>query len=81
MQGQLEHPSIVPVYDLGVRESRRIIGDYTLDVEDMRSERHFPDVVAMGAYPPDKLDALTDWLAQNAAPRPRNSSAQITLAG
>jgi hypothetical protein len=45
------------VYDLGVRESRRIIGPYMLTVEDMRTEREFEDVVAMGAYPPDLHDA------------------------
>ena len=52
-----EKSYLAHVYDLGVRESRRIIGDYTLDVEDIRSERRFPDVVAMGAYPPDLHDA------------------------
>jgi FAD dependent oxidoreductase len=42
---------------LGVRESRRVIGDYMLSVDDMTSEREFDDVVAMGAYPPDLHDA------------------------
>ena len=45
------------VYDLGVRESRRIIGDYTLTLEDIASEREFDDAVATGAYPPDLHDA------------------------
>ena len=45
------------VYDLGVRESRRIIGEYTLTLEDIASERAFDDTVAMGAYPPDLHDA------------------------
>lgn len=45
------------VYDLGVRESRRIVGDYTLTVEDLVTSRSFDDVVAMGAYPPDLHDA------------------------
>jgi aspartate aminotransferase-like enzyme len=48
---------------------------------DYLRNRNWIQICLMGAYPPDKLDALTDWLAQNAAPRPRNSSAQITLAG
>lgn len=30
---------------LGVRESRRILGEYVLDVEDLRAGRRFPDVV------------------------------------
>ncbi|HWT81189.1 MAG TPA: FAD-dependent oxidoreductase, partial [Candidatus Methylomirabilis sp.] len=49
--------SLTQVYDLGVRESRRIVGDYTLTVEDMVTRREFEDVVAMGAYPPDLHDA------------------------
>jgi hypothetical protein len=45
------------VYDLGIRESRRIIGQYMLTLDDMTTEREFEDVVAMGAYPPDLHDA------------------------
>jgi hypothetical protein len=52
-----EHSYLTHVYDLGVRESRRVIGDYMLTVEDMKTERSFADVVAMGAYPPDLHDA------------------------
>ncbi len=52
-----ENCHLVHVYDLGVRESRRVIGDYMLTVEDMTTERRFADVVAMGAYPPDLHDA------------------------
>jgi len=52
-----ENSYLTHVYDLGVRESRRVIGDYMLTVEDMKSERDFDDVVAMGAYPPDLHDA------------------------
>lgn len=52
-----ENAYLTHVYDLGVRESRRVIGDYMLSVEDMKSEREFDDVVAMGAYPPDLHDA------------------------
>ncbi len=32
---------------LGVRESRRIIGEYTLDFDDHKSCRHFPDQIAI----------------------------------
>lgn len=52
-----EDAYLAQVYDLGVRESRRIIGDYTLTLDDMVSRREFDDVVAMGAYPPDLHDA------------------------
>lgn len=52
-----ENAYLTQVYDLGIRESRRIIGPYMLTVDDMRNERVFDDVVAMGAYPPDLHDA------------------------
>ena len=38
---------------LGVRESRRITGDYLLTGEDVLSGRHFEDGIARGAYPSD----------------------------
>lgn len=38
---------------LGVRESRRITGDYILTGEDVLSGRHFEDGIARGAYPSD----------------------------
>ncbi|NPV52462.1 MAG: FAD-dependent oxidoreductase [Firmicutes bacterium] len=47
---------IAAIYPLGVRESRRIVGDYTLTLGDIMKQRSFPDVVAMGAYPPDVHD-------------------------
>ena len=37
----------------GVRETRRITGDYRLTAEDVLSARKFDDVVARGAYPVD----------------------------
>src|SRR5574341_490827 len=52
-----EQAYLTHVYDLGVRESRRLIGEYVLTVEDMITEREFDDVVCMGAYPPDLHDA------------------------
>jgi hypothetical protein len=52
-----ENAYLTHVYDLGVRESRRIVGDYMLTVEDMTREREFDDAVAMAAYPPDLHDA------------------------
>jgi hypothetical protein len=52
-----ENAYLTHVYDLGVRESRRLIGEYMLTIEDVVAEREFDDVVAMGAYPPDLHDA------------------------
>lgn len=38
---------------VGVRESRRIVGDYTLTEEDYLTEARFPDSVARNSYPID----------------------------
>ncbi|GGS98505.1 FAD-dependent oxidoreductase [Streptomyces chromofuscus] len=38
---------------IGVRETRRILGDYHLTGHDILGARAFPDVVAHGAYPVD----------------------------
>jgi ribulose 1,5-bisphosphate synthetase/thiazole synthase len=43
-------------YQLGVRETRHIVGDYVLTLEDVLSGRDFPDTVARGAYPVDLHD-------------------------
>jgi hypothetical protein len=37
----------------GVRETRRIVGDYRLTADDVLAARKFEDVVARGAYPVD----------------------------
>jgi hypothetical protein len=39
--------------NIGVRETRRIIGGYSLTAEDVLTARKFDDVVARGAYPID----------------------------
>lgn len=38
---------------IGVRESRRLLGDYILTGEDVVMGREFPDVIALGSYPID----------------------------
>jgi hypothetical protein len=45
---------------IGVRETRRIIGEYTLTVEDLANDRHFDDVVALGSFPVDLHPATGD---------------------
>ena len=41
---------------VGVRETRRVIGEYVLTLEDLQTARHFDDVIAMCAYPVDIHD-------------------------
>ncbi len=38
---------------VGVRETRHIVGDYTLTADDLATGRHFPDVIALGGFPVD----------------------------
>ena len=38
---------------LGIRETRRIRGEYILAADDLRNGRRFSDVIAVGAYPID----------------------------
>jgi hypothetical protein len=38
---------------IGVRETRRILGDYVLTKEDLSSARHFPDGLVSGQFPLD----------------------------
>ncbi|TDE39932.1 FAD-dependent oxidoreductase [Nonomuraea mesophila] len=38
---------------VGVRESRRIVGEYVLTLEDLVDGKHFDDVVAVAGYPVD----------------------------
>ncbi|MFL6566232.1 MAG: FAD-dependent oxidoreductase [Burkholderiales bacterium] len=38
---------------IGVRETRRVMGEYRLDVDDVLGARKFDDAIARGAYPVD----------------------------
>lgn len=51
---------------MGVRESRRIIGDYLLTVEDYMARRGFADEVCRNAYPID-IHTAKDEIAQSRA--------------
>lgn len=44
--------SVVPT-QIGVRESRRVLGDYVLTVDDVLAARKFEDGIARGCYPVD----------------------------
>jgi ribulose 1,5-bisphosphate synthetase/thiazole synthase len=41
---------------IGVRETRRIVGEYILTLEDLQSGRHFDDAIALCGYPVDIHD-------------------------
>lgn len=53
---------------IGVRETRRIIGDYVLTQEDILSGRKFPDAIACGAYPIDIHDPASARLVAKRLP-------------
>lgn len=44
------------IYDLAARESRRMIGDYTITREDVINHTKFEDAIGVGAYPLDVHD-------------------------
>lgn len=41
---------------VGVRETRRIVGEHVLSLEDLQSGRYFPDTIALAGYPVDIHD-------------------------
>jgi hypothetical protein len=47
----IEHMTTAPV--MGVRDSRRIVGEFELTIEDFRARRQFPDQVAVYNRPTD----------------------------
>jgi len=51
---------------LGARESRRIMGDYILTVDDFLARRSFPDEICRNAYPID-IHTAKDEIADNRA--------------
>jgi len=53
---------------IGVRETRRIIGDYVLQQEDILGAVKFPDAIACGGYPIDIHDPLSPRLVTKRLP-------------
>jgi len=51
---------------LGIRETRRIIGDYVLNINDFLARRSFPDEVCRNAYPVDIHTAKNEIAASRA---------------
>lgn len=50
----LEHCELLDTATtIGVRETRRVLGDYVLTLDDLVSGRHFEDVIALAGYPVD----------------------------
>lgn len=41
---------------VGIRETRRVVGQYELTLDDLQTGRHFDDVIALCAYPVDIHD-------------------------
>ena len=48
-------------YQIGIRETRRIVGRYTLTLEDILEGRTFPDTIARGCYPVDIHEVDGIW--------------------
>ena len=55
---------------VGVRETRRIIGQYTLTAEDILSERKFEDAIALGCGPMDIHDPNGTGISLSMPPAP-----------
>nr|WP_315593822.1 FAD-dependent oxidoreductase [uncultured Cupriavidus sp.] len=55
---------------VGVRETRRIQGSYTLTEEDIMEERSFDDAIALGAGPMDRHDPNGTGITLYAPPSP-----------
>jgi ribulose 1,5-bisphosphate synthetase/thiazole synthase len=56
-----EHAHLINTFDMGVRESRRITGDYTLTYEDVIEARRHEDDVALNGYFVDIHDYDGSW--------------------
>jgi hypothetical protein len=69
------HPTyrlVATATQIGIREGRRIIGDYVLTEEDIKAGRKFPDVIALGTSQIDfhDIDRDGDWGSRREAVPP-----------
>jgi hypothetical protein len=55
---------------VGVRETRHIAGHHTLTADDLRSNRRFPDVVALGAWQMELHAPGTTTITREPVPEP-----------
>ncbi|MBM3189051.1 MAG: FAD-dependent oxidoreductase [Chloroflexi bacterium] len=56
-----EHATLLDTgAQVGVRETRRIVGEHVLSIEDLATPRHFEDVVALGSFPVDLHPEIGD---------------------
>ncbi|MCK6471629.1 MAG: FAD-dependent oxidoreductase [Planctomycetes bacterium] len=60
---------------IGIREGRRVLGEYVLNVDDLRAGRQFDDAVALGVFYLDCMDPATpkkayliDWEQRHVPP-------------
>lgn len=65
---------------LGVRETRRVMGDYVLSLEDYRAARSFPDEICRNAYGIDVHGSEENALeaAQKSIPELKEHNRQVT---
>ena len=66
---------------IGVRESRRVVGEYQLTLEDLVDGRHFDDVIAVAGYPVDiHSPSGANGPFDDGIPPPRTSTIPLPLA-
>lgn len=56
---------------LGIRETRRVLGEYVITAEDLNNGRTFPDAIASGGYPVDIHSGSDAKLITDTLQKPR----------
>ena len=72
------HLSALPT-QIGIRESRRVLGDYVLTVEDVLAARKFEDGIARGCYPRGHPQPRGDRHGDPAPPAGRSLRHSLSL--
>ncbi len=62
---------------LGVRDTRRIIGEYRISVEDVIEGRHFPDTIGLSGYQFDMADPKKPSYQRMEKTKPRSPYTEI----